>query len=282
MAFLQDDLEKIDTVAGLLRRSRSLLFITGAGVSADSGLPTYRGIGGLYNSKGTEEGFSIEEALSGEMLLSRPQITWKYIAQIEAACRGARFNRAHAVIAEMDRHFPRVWVLTQNIDGFHHDAGSRNVIDIHGDIHSLRCMRCEHTAHVENYAGLAIPPRCPECGWFLRPRVVFFGEMLPRDKCDRLAAELERGFDIVFSVGTTSVFPYIAQPVYQARQRGVPTVEINPGRTEVTHCIDYKFGTGAAATLDAIWTRYQAGLVSGGGGSRDGAECPPRRTEAGR
>ena len=103
-------------------------------MSADSGLPTYRGVGGLYNRGETEEGFAIEEMLSGPMFRQKPEWTWKYLREVEQACRGATFNRGHAVLAEMERHFERVWTLTQNVDGFHHRAGSRNVIAIHGDL----------------------------------------------------------------------------------------------------------------------------------------------------
>lgn len=257
MDFPKHDNEKIESLVSVLKRCKSVLFITGAGISADSGLPTYRGIGGLYNNKHTDDGITIEDALSGDMLASRPEVSWKYIYHIEEACRGARFNRGHEVIAEMEKHFPRVWTLTQNIDGFHRDAGSKKIIDIHGDVHSLACMRCDYSARVENYARLKIPPRCPKCKAIVRPRVVLFGEMLPVEKCEILHRELEAGFEMVFSIGTTSVFPYIAQPVLDASQRGIPTVEINPGDTPVTPYIDYKFHSGAATTLDEIWKRYR-------------------------
>jgi NAD-dependent deacetylase len=257
MNFLEHENEKIEKLVLVLKRCKSVLFITGAGISADSGLPTYRGIGGLYNNKQTDEGLAIEDALSGDMLTSRPEVSWKYIFQIEEACRGAKFNRAQEVVAEMERHFPRVWTLTQNIDGFHRDAGSKKIIDIHGDIHSLHCLRCDYSAWVENYESLKIPPRCPECKAIVRPQVVLFGEMLPVDKCEILHRELETGFDIVFSIGTTSVFPYIAQPVLDASRRDIATVEINPGDTPVTPYVDYKFHSGAAVTLDEIWKRYR-------------------------
>jgi NAD-dependent deacetylase len=156
----------------------------------------------------------------------------------------------------MEKIFPRVWTLTQNIDGFHRDAGAQNLIEIHGNIHSLLCTRCHYTQTVENYADLEIPPHCPDCAAIVRPGVVLFGEMLPTDQIQRLQQELSRGFDIVFSVGTTSVFPYIAQPVYEAKRMGVPTVEINPGGTHVSHIVDYKFTSGAADTLVALWSRY--------------------------
>jgi len=254
-----DGLEKCDRVARLLQNCNSVLFITGAGISADSGLPTYRGVGGLYENESTEEGIPIETALSGAMMQTRPEIAWKYIHQIEKNCRHARFNRGHEVIAEMEKHFPRVWVLTQNVDGFHRAAGSRNVIDIHGDVHRLICTRCRYAWSVENYSGLDIPPSCPKCGSLVRPEVVLFGELLPTDKLSVLYEQLERGFDIVFSVGTTSVFPYIAQPVIEASRRGAPTVEINPGRTEVSHLVDIKIGASAAEALDAIWRQIPHG-----------------------
>jgi NAD-dependent SIR2 family protein deacetylase len=117
------DLETIEHIIDHLGRARSILFVTGAGMSADSGLPTYRGVGGLYDGGETVEGIAIEEMLSGEMFGVRPEWTWKYLRQIEQACRGAKFNRGHAVIAEMERQFERVWTLTQNVDGFHHEPG---------------------------------------------------------------------------------------------------------------------------------------------------------------
>jgi NAD-dependent deacetylase len=247
----------IDHVADLLREARSLLFITGAGISADSGLPTYRGVGGLYNANSTEEGLPIEELLSGRTMRQRPALTWKYQAQVVQASRGARFNRGHEVIAAMENQFDRVWTLTQNVDGFHRQAGSRNVIDIHGDLHNLLCPSCGLKRSVTDYSAISIPPQCPICPSLLRPDVVLFGEALPLDKVSRLYAELERGFDLVFSVGTTSVFPYIAEPVERAHQRGKPSIEINPGLTEVSHLVTIRLPLGAAEALDAIWKRYQ-------------------------
>jgi NAD-dependent deacetylase len=198
---------ELETVASFLRGASSVLFITGAGISADSGLPTYRGIGGLYEEADTPEGIPIEEALSGEMMRRHPALTWKYIHQIEASARGASFNRAHAILAEAERRFERVWVLTQNVDGLHLRAGSKNVIDIHGDVHHLLCTGCENRATVEDYSHLAPLPLCPDCGEALRPDVVLFGELLPLSKVETLERELLRGFDVVFSIGTTSVFP---------------------------------------------------------------------------
>ena len=250
--------DDIGRVVDILARSRSLLFITGAGISADSGLPTYRGIGGLYNAEHPEEGIPIEEILSGEMILRRPELTWKYLGQIEQATRRARFNRAHQVIAEMESRFERVWTLTQNIDGLHRQAGAKNVLEIHGSLHNLTCTGCEWQQTVSDYSGLTLPPRCPQCQALLRPKVVLFGEMLPEETVEQFYDQLDAGFDAIFSIGTTSVFPYIAGPIEMARRCGWPTIEINPASTKVSRLIDVKLSMRAAEAMDAIWTPYQA------------------------
>lgn len=253
---MSDHSAEISRIAGLLKESKSILFITGAGISADSGLPTYRGIGGLYNDRLTEDGIPVEAALAGETLRTSPEITWKYLLQIEENCRKASFNRAHEVIAQMEKCFERVWVLTQNIDGFHQEAGSSKVIDIHGDLHKIACMKCNWRKEVADYGGMEIPPRCPECASVVRPEVVFFGEMLPEDKLAVLKRQLEQGFDIYFSVGTSSVFPYISRPIIAANYLGRPTVEINPEETEISGLAGIKLHMRAAEALGAIWEEY--------------------------
>lgn len=249
----------VGAVARLLRASESALFITGAGMSADSGLPTYRGIGGLYEREVTPEGVSIEDALSGAMLRDNPALSWKYIHQIESACRGARFHEGHAVLARLEQRMARVWVLTQNVDGFHLDAGSRNVIEIHGNLRRLACTRCRWRNQVASYAELEIPPRCPECGALVRPLVVLFGEMLPSAAVEALERELERGFDLVVVIGTSAVFPYIAGPVVLARRTGIATVEINPGESEVSGMVEHHLRMGARDGLQRIWQAFDRG-----------------------
>jgi NAD-dependent protein deacetylase/lipoamidase len=248
---------QFDEVARLCAAARRILFITGAGISADSGLPTYRGIGGLYDGNLTDEGFMIEDALSGEMLAMRPDITWKYIAQIEANCRDVRPNAAHEAIAWLEASRGGVTVLTQNIDGLHRAAGSRNLIEIHGTLHHLVCTECDSEFVVPDYAALDIPPVCADCGGMLRPDVVLFGEALPAEAVQRLVATLETGVDLVFSIGTTSVFPYIAEPVFDALRRGVPTVEINPGESRISKAVDFRLRIGAAAAMGEIRRRME-------------------------
>jgi len=248
---------QIEQVVARLKQSHRLLFITGAGISADSGLPTYRGISGLYENKQTDEGMPIESALSGSMFQSHPAITWKYLSQIEETCRGKAYNRAHEVLAEMEKYFDHVCVLTQNVDGFHQQAGSKNVIDIHGNLHDLICERCDFKERVPDYTGLEIPPVCPRCGGMLRPDVVLFEEALSNRKLRQLSEEMENGFDLVFSVGTSSVFPYIARPVIAAFEANVATVEINPDQTRVSDFCHLKIKEKAATTMNAIWVMFR-------------------------
>jgi NAD-dependent deacetylase len=253
-----DDAIQVGRVVELMQTSRSILFVTGAGLSADSGLPTYRGVSGLYEGRDAEEGLPIEALLSGDCFQARPDLTWKYLLQMERAGRGAKPNRGHEVIAEAESRFERVWVLTQNVDGLHRRAGSRNVIDIHGDLRRLRCVRCPYEHTVADYTDLSAPPRCPDCEGVVRPDVVLFGEVLPARQVAMYDTETKRGFDLVFSVGTTSVFPYISAPVLDAYHMRKPSVEINPGETDVTKFVTVKLRLGAATALDAIWTAYNA------------------------
>ena len=248
------DQNVIKKIAKLLTAAKRPLFITGAGISAESGLPTYRGISGLYNSGLTAEGIPIEDAISGEMWKRNPSICWKYIYQIGAACFEKTYNAAHEFIAQVEEEKPDTWVLTQNIDGYHKSAGSKNVIEIHGHLRSQLCNVCDTEWWGSMYLSspLLDMPRCPECDSLLRPNVVLFGEQLQDKACDTYQIEMMKGFDIVFSIGTTSIFPYIAQPIHDATEKFIPTVEINPGRTDVTDHVAFKLECGAVEAFEEI------------------------------
>lgn len=244
---------EVADAARLLDGARRVLVLTGAGISADSGLPTYRGIGGLYAEGTTEEGVAIEDALSGDMFARDPALTWKYIHQIESACRGARPNAGHAVLARLQTRYQRLCVLTQNVDGFHAAAGSRDVIEMHGDIHRLYCTGCDYSTEVADFSHLErLPPACERCGGVVRPAVVLFGEMLPAHAVVRYEAALAEGFDAIVAIGTSAVFPYIDQPVRDAWMRGAATIEINPEQTAVSRFCTAAIRLPAARALPAL------------------------------
>lgn len=239
-------------VAAVLDRARHVLVITGAGLSAESGLPTYRGVGGLYDTTDTDDGMAIEDALSGAQFARNPAVTWKYLWQIGQACRGAVPNEAHCRLAGWQRDDRRVTVLTQNIDGFHSAAGSTEVIEMHGNMSRLVCTVCPWTGDADAVDAAKLPPQCPDCGAVVRPDVILFGEMLPDAAVRAYDAVMGAEPELVLSVGTTSVFPYIAAPVQWAAHWGGTTVEINPGETVVSNVVDHRFACGAVAALRRI------------------------------
>ena len=240
--------------AAALRHAQRILIITGAGLSADSGLPTYRGVGGLYNSK-TNDGVPIEMALSGPMLRRDPGLCWKYIAQLASACLGAQPNSAHYAIAELQRKKPECWVLTQNVDGYHRAAGSppERLIEIHGQLAPLYCQSCatpdpEFSQHFDK----PLPPLCKVCSGILRPSITLFQEMLPDRAIETLYEEMAKGFDAVLSIGTTASFPYIHEPVFRTRVCGGFTAEINLAPTNQSANMDVFFQARAAHVMEEL------------------------------
>ncbi|RJG13948.1 NAD-dependent deacylase [Pseudomonas cavernicola] len=230
----------VQRVAQALQSAERILIISGAGLSADSGLPTYRGLGGLYNGT-TEEGLPIEAALSGPMLQRDPALCWKYLAELGKACLGAKPNAGHYAIAELQRRKSGCWVLTQNIDGYHRAAGSPagRLIEIHGELAPLFCQSCgAESPDLAQHLQRPLPPKCVQCGGILRPPVVLFEEMLPEKAIDTLYAELRKGFDVVLAVGTTASFPYIVEPVMRTRQAGGFIAEINPMNSDLSRVVD--------------------------------------------
>lgn len=251
-----EQIDQIDAVAKILSQSKSILCITGAGLSANSGLPTYRGTGGLYSGS-SGDGPAMEELLTTAGLTTSPEKIWQHFSIIEQSCRQAEPNRGHQVIAQMEPCFERFWVLTQNIDSLHGKAGSQNVIAIHGDIHQIRCTACTHHQSVDDYSTFEQEePRCPACGAWLRPDVVLFGEELPRRQLDLYSKEIDAGFDVILSIGTSSQFDYIYNPVLDAELFDRLTVEINPQRTQISDCVSVRIEMEAAACLEEIWQRF--------------------------
>lgn len=249
-------LEMLDAVATLLTQARSALFITGAGLSADSGMPHYRGLPGLER-KTKEEGKLFEAALAIETFQRKPGATWRFLLEMDAHVRAARPNRGHEVLAELEREIGRTAVMTLNVDRLHQRAGSRNVIEMHGSLHDLLCVRCELSVRHERFDRLDIPPRCQTCGTVLRPDMPLFGEALPADPFTRLQAELDAGFDLVAVIGVGTMFPYIARPILVAKSEGVPTIEIGQHTTDLSDVVDFRFRGSPMRVLDLIGDIYR-------------------------
>jgi len=236
-------------VGELLHCARRVLFITGAGVSAESQIPTFRGATAAFADGMTEDGMPFEEALGAETFNLNPALSWKYLALLELSIRGKLPNAAHEVMAALQSPRRDVFIATQNIDELHQRAGSRIVFELHGNLRRIICTRCDYNVHLETYEALAKLPRCPRCDAHLRPDVVLYGETLPLEVLDAFYQEQTKGFDLVFSVGTTSLFPYVVEPVMAAVRQGVPVVEINPETTPISSLADFRFAAPAGQTL---------------------------------
>jgi NAD-dependent deacetylase len=230
---------------------RSAGVITGAGVSAESGIATYRGEGGIYDDP--EEGDRTVGALTGSTLQSDPDRTWRVVAALARASRGAKPNAAHLAIAEIERKLSSFVLLTQNVDGLHQLAGSKNVIDIHGSVRETLCMSCSASGTLEALEAIEAAPRCPSCDGVLRPNAVLFGELLPEPKLRRIYDEFHaEPPDLVLVAGTTAMFPYIAEPIFVARGAGRLTVEINPEPTLLSDVVDFSIRARAGEALPEI------------------------------
>jgi NAD-dependent deacetylase len=205
--------------------------LTGSGVSAESGVPTFR-----EAQTGLWERFDPQELATPEAFDRNPALVWDWYAWRRKLITEARPNPGHVAIAEMQHLVPNFALATQNVDGLHQEAGSREAIELHGNIMRTKCS-VEGTS-VEDYDRAASPPYCPSCGAPLRPDVVWFGETLPQEALEA-AARVARESEVYISVGTSSlVYPAAGLP-FEALENGARIVEINPSETPLTRHADY-------------------------------------------
>lgn len=238
---------------------RSVGAITGAGVSRESGIPTYRGRGGLYDDP--EEGERTVESLSGHTLLADPDRTWRAVSELARRAGAAEPNDAHLALARIELKVERFVLLTQNVDGLHQLAGSRNVIDIHGDVFATRCMACGDARRLDrrSLCDLESSPCCERCGGILRPDAVLFGEPLPMHKVERILKEfIGDPPELILVAGTSALFPYITEPVTAAVRANRLTIEVNPERTALTAEVNYALAGPAGRYLPAIETALRS------------------------
>ena len=187
------------TASSLLRGASSVAVLTGAGVSAESGIPTFRSNGGYWQQ------FRFEDLATPDAFARDPKFVWRWYEERRRAIAKAQPNAGHLALAELERQQPRFTLITQNVDGLHDLAGSKNVIKLHGDIWTLRCLGCG-VERVDRSELTDLPPHC-ECAGMLRPGVVWFGEMLPEGAMERAAAAV-RAADVLIVAGTSAqVYP---------------------------------------------------------------------------
>jgi NAD-dependent deacetylase len=214
-----------------LRSASQMVVLTGSGISAESGVPTFR-----EAQTGFWERFDPQELATPEAFDRDPELVWDWYAWRRDLVAQAAPNPGHLALAEMQELDQNLTLVTQNVDGLHQRAGSRDVVELHGNIGRTKCS--VEGVEVEEFEESRSPPVCPSCGAPLRPDVVWFGEMLPPGALDA-ASEAARNADLFLSIGTSSfVYPAAALP-YEALESGATLVEINPGETPLTPHADY-------------------------------------------
>lgn len=219
--------ESTARAAELLRRARHVCVLTGAGISAESGIPTFRdALTGLWSK------FSPEELATAEAFERDPETVWSWYEWRRQLVRQARPNAGHLALADYARCVPHLTLVTQNVDGLHQRAGSREVIEYHGNILRDRCT-VEQTVTERSEDARAGLPRCAACGNLLRPDVVWFGEAIPRDALLRADAAAE-ACDAFLSIGTSSLVYPAAGLAEIALRRRAPVIEINPHETDLS------------------------------------------------
>src|SRR5258706_13586494 len=215
-----------------LLSAKSVVVLTGAGVSAESGVPTFRDA-----QTGLWARFKPEELATSRAFLNNPRLVWEWYAWRRKLVASAQHNPAHLALVEMEKRFPRFTLITQNVDGLHQRAGSRNVIELHGNIQRTKCF-AENTVVTEWPATSDVPPKCPHCGGLLRPDVVWFEEAMPEVETE-LAFRFSRQCDLFFSIGPSAmVHPAAALPA-EALAHQATAVEINPDATPFSPPADF-------------------------------------------
>lgn len=246
-----------------LSKVRSISVLTGAGISAESGVPTFRGEGGLWRS------YRAEDLATPQAFRSDPKLVWEWYDWRRGLIGACEPNAAHHTLAEMEQYFDDFVLITQNVDGLHQLAGSHRTVELHGNIWRMRCMRACHPPWEDRTVPLPdIPPPCPRCGALARPDVVWFGESLP-DRSLEAAIEAAERCQVMLVVGTSAVVQPAASLPVLALQGGAYVVEINPQPTPISDVVDQVLRRPAAVGLPQWWHTWRTGAQTAEEAPRD-------------
>ncbi len=232
-------MNNIEIVADLIKKAEYAIGFTGAGISVESGIPPFTGAGGLWNKYDPK-------FIELSFFYSNPKKSWEEMHRIFFDSMGeAQPNKAHEVLAEMEKHNMLKGIITQNIDGLHQAAGSKNVVEFHGTIHRLLCTSCNLPYKTKDTDLTQEEPKCPSCGSVLKPDFVFYGEGINKKNYDK-ASEMAQKADLVIIVGTAGqVMPACYLP-FTSKRYGAKIIEVNTLESAFTSQItDYYFQTKA-------------------------------------
>jgi len=230
-----------------LANARSLAIITGAGISAESGIPTFRGKDGLWRN------YRAEDLATPEAFERSPKTVWEWYEMRREICAKAKPNEAHLSIADMENHFDDFLLITQNVDGLHTRAGSKKVLEIHGNIWKARCMKCKNVFEVKDVPLKENPVKC-QCGSIARPHIVWFGEKYEPGILEKAIDFLSKT-DFLIVVGTSGM---VTTPIYLAQtadEAGAYIVDVNIEPSLITGLADFFLQGKAGSALPHLWNK---------------------------
>jgi len=232
-----------------LKSAKRIAVLTGAGISAESGVPTFRGENGLWKK------FKPEELANFNAFMKNPKLVWEWYNYRRELISDVKPNPGHYALVKMENFLQKLWIITQNVDGLHRKAGSTNVLELHGNIMMSRCIECgQKDDHIEMKSEYELP-HC-ECGGLMRPDVVWFGEMLPEDILDS-AFRATRFCDVFFTIGTSAVVHPAASLPLVSRDYGAFVIEINSEKTVISDSVDLsiigKSGEVLPVLIEEVW-----------------------------
>jgi NAD-dependent deacetylase len=232
----------IESIADKLLDAEKIVFVTGAGISQESGIPTFRGKDGLWRK------YDAMQLATIDAFYENPKLVWEWYEERRKNILAAKPNAGHVTIADLEK-YKQVRVLTQNIDGLHQRAGSSQVYELHGSIITIKCTVCDFKEKIANSFS-ELPPIC-KCGNILRPDVVWFGEALPQDVWSEAMMQAN-SCSVMFVVGTSlAVSPANMLPAY-AKQNGAILVEVNPEETPMSKSMDLSIRSTSAKALPEL------------------------------
>lgn len=228
-----------------LRTAHRVAVLTGAGISAESGVPTFREV-----QTGLWAHYNPEELATPEAFRRNPRLVWEWYAWRQERVRQAEPNPGHLALVELERRITEFTLITQNVDDLHRRAGSHQVLELHGNLFRAKCF--DEDRPVKNWPDSEdIPPRCPRCGALLRPDVVWFGEMLPASVL-RAAEQAAANAEVFFSIGTSALVYPAADLPFAALRAGATVVEINPQPTPLSPHVTFSLNGPAGAVLPEL------------------------------
>ena len=215
----------------LVNEADKITVLSGAGISAESGIPTFRGDGGLWNN------YRPEELATPKAFFENPEIVWQWYDWRRSLMKKAEPNAGHFALTELQRQKKDFNLITQNVDGLHQKAGTQDLIEIHGNLWEMRCTSCNRIEKSYEVPLPVIPPKCSACGEMMRPNIVWFGEIIPIQIIDRCIIAIEE-CDLLLIVGTSGMVEPAASFGIMAKKKEIPVIELNLDHTPNTGLYD--------------------------------------------